>query len=705
MNAEYVITGLGMVCALGVGCDEAWKAMQAGVCGIRPFGRFATDAFSIRIAGTVPDRPVFAGVADRIVAYAVEAAREAVAQASFPEHYRAERIAVVMGASVGAQESGVERIAVSVAQACGARGPRLIVSTACCSSTNALGLARDLLQMDMADAVIAGGADELSLELFAGFYSLGVMSPEPCAPFSQPTGMSLGEGAGVAVVERSPEAERRGAKPLAAILGYGLSSDASHPTSPDPRGDGIARGIESALKDARISPAAIQYVNVHGTGTNANDPAEYHAIHRLFGDNPPPVSASKSFLGHAQGAAGILETASVLLAMQHGCIPPTMNFKGPRMHAPADPVAQATPRPAVVDAFLKTNSAFGGANASIVLARPGSPFAPLERDEPGRRTVYLLGAAALGPGGFAHPDFQAPADETFSARLDSALPKPERLVRGLDPRGLDRLEALLLSSCALALEKARLKLTSSLKTETGLFVGATGISPSSGEQYLSSIKERGPASASAHAFAKMVLNAAAGAASRALSIKGPLSVVSAGHCSGFLALVYACHWLATRGDARVVLAAGADERFAALPKIVDAAGCLVLSSDASLARPDGPLLSVAGWGGAGADEPLLAVAQALERAKLTRADLDAVIRHPENLDLGEGLDSRAIGRLRSSFPPGEARASGSLWRCMDAVSLLESGRARRVLVVEQAADLISLAVILGRAEGTKPCRN
>jgi 3-oxoacyl-[acyl-carrier-protein] synthase II len=258
------ITGIGAVSALGRGVGRIWSAMAEGRDGIASIGRFDASGYGVTLAGMVPDRnaPEHArGDAKLCLDFAIDAAREAWQRAALDRVPR-DRIALVFGSSLGDDDLAIYEIGEALGDALGVAGPRIAVSTACASSANAIGIALDLLRLDAADAVIAGGADVLAPLVAAGFHALGVLADGKCAPFSEPAGTTLGEGAGFVVVERGGAT---GA--LAGVLGYGLSADGFHDTGPDPSGAGIARAMRSALDHAGLAPDAVDYVNAHGTGT------------------------------------------------------------------------------------------------------------------------------------------------------------------------------------------------------------------------------------------------------------------------------------------------------------------------------------------------------------------------------------------------------------------------------------------------------
>ena len=343
---DIVITGLGAVSALGHGREALWEGIAEGRDGLDVVRRFSTDELSVHLGGMVPGHDDEEENSGLCAWLGIEAAREAWTSAGLDGAGIApERIAMVVGTSMGDEKFQYHGLTEKVAAELGVRGPLVTVSTACCSSTTALGLALELLD-GAADVVLAGGADALSIWVFAGFHAMGVLSKQKCAPFSTPVGTTLGEGAGFAVLESGEHAGKRGGRPLVHVHGYGLSADAFHETAPDPSGRGMARCIASALRDAGLEPTDIDYISAHGTGTASNDPSEWQSVLKAFGDHARslPVSSQKAALGHAQGAAGVLELIATIECMNRRLVPQTLHYKGPRPRSPVDPVASDTPR-------------------------------------------------------------------------------------------------------------------------------------------------------------------------------------------------------------------------------------------------------------------------------------------------------------------------------------------------------------------------
>jgi len=661
-----VITGMGAASSLGTGLEAHRAALWAGKSGIRPVDRFDTAPMQTRLGATWPgwdgrEQPVPSKEMDLLESatpfplheLAIAAAREAWSGSGVSGALDRKRVALVFGTCFGHGFTEFSVVAERVAAALEIGGACVTISTACSSSTNAIGLGRDMLLRGHADVVIAGGADSLLREAFAGFSALGVLSSEPCAPFSEPSGTTLGEGAGFLVLERSEDASRRSAKTWASIEGYGLSSDGYHETTPDPSGEGVARAIRGALADAGFRAKDVDFVSAHATGTANNDRIEWSAIEREIG--APPVSGSKGHLGHTQGAAGALELILALLCHREGRVPPTLHFRGAREGCPSDPIAQSEPREANVTRALKLSAAFGGANAVLAYACGDvSPRPPRERAH-----VVVSGVGVVGPLGVHR---LANAHDLEDARSLGAARDVDLHGFGVDPRRLDRSARLLTAAAAIALSKHD-------AARTGLFVAATRMPPQSSKRCTDSIRMRGVAGTSASAFARMSVNAPTGACSQALGLLGPTSTFSCGAGSGLLAWALAAEWLAFRDDATTILAASVDELTGSAPEETEGAACVALSRASSV--PPGSV-AVASWAIAGPG----AMHEAAERAMIGRAPVDAEI-----VDGG------------SSFW-GTADATRSSVIAAVAASRIAAGKARSILVLAHGAS--SVAVVLER---------
>ncbi|MFG2716829.1 beta-ketoacyl-[acyl-carrier-protein] synthase family protein [Streptomyces sp. NPDC048416] len=400
---HIAVTGLGMVTAAGVGVPGTWARLCEGVptAALDP----ELEGLPVSFACRVPTAPVKAAApglawrADPFIRFAVAAAQEAVADSGLDRGaWDAPRVAVVIGvggtthdltpkASAALAERRFQAIpptlvprsapnmaAGYVGMTLGAEGPTLCTSTACASGATAIGTAALLLRAGMCDIAVAGGSESVSRVTSAAFWRMGALSTrghDPVGasrPFdSERDGFVLGEGAGVLVLERAADARARRARPYALLTGYGASGDAHHATSPHPEGAGAQRAMRAALADAGLSPQDIDHVNAHATSTVLNDRIEAHALHGVFG-TPPPVTATKSVLGHSLGGAGAIEAVVSALTLRHQLIHPTANLDRLDDAIALDVVTKRA-RPARVGAVVTTSFGFGGQNAALVLQR------------------------------------------------------------------------------------------------------------------------------------------------------------------------------------------------------------------------------------------------------------------------------------------------------------------------------------------------
>jgi nodulation protein E len=399
---RVVVTGLGVVSAIGTGREEFWAALTAGTCGIRPVRQIDTSRLRFHNAAEVqdfdPNRLLpgkTADFLDRFAQFAAVAARQAVEESGleFTPALR-ERSIVVTGSCVGGQNTqdqgfqevymkGGNRVhpmtiprvmanagASRISMDYGIVGPAWTVSTACSSANHAMGQAFWMVRSGAADAAITGGSEApLSFGNLKAWEALRVVAEDTCRPFSKTRkGMILGEGAAMLVLETLEAARARGARIYAEVVGFGMSADAHHITQPS--AEGPARAMRAALLDAGIAPEEVGYINAHGTGTPANDPTETAAIRNVFGRhaNNLMVSSTKSMHGHALGAAGAIEAAATILAMQCGVLPPTVNYETPDPECDLDVIPNVA-RQAQVQCALSNSFAFGGLNAVMAFRR------------------------------------------------------------------------------------------------------------------------------------------------------------------------------------------------------------------------------------------------------------------------------------------------------------------------------------------------
>ena len=397
---RVAITGMGAISAGGLDAAALWDAAREGRSGVRPLAIERAERNRVRIAANVegfdPTAYIDEAVlrtSDRYTQFALKAAGEAIAAAGLEEgDLRTDRCAAIIGTGVGGigtlddgcyayyhdlkfdtfavprtmPSSGASHVSI----AHGITGPTFAVTSACASASQAIGMAAMMIKAGLIDRAITGGAEAcITPATMRAWEYLRVLSPDDCRPFSAGrTGMVIGEGAGVFVLEAEEVARARGAKPLAWLSGYGTSSDARDMVQPDV--DGAAKAMTAALADAGLAPDAIGYINAHGTGTVLNDINEAAALRQVFGDalDSIPLSSSKPIVGHALGAAGALELAITVSALQAQIVPPQLNYRGPDPKCPLN-LQLDTPLAHSFDAALSNSFAFGGINAALVVSR------------------------------------------------------------------------------------------------------------------------------------------------------------------------------------------------------------------------------------------------------------------------------------------------------------------------------------------------
>jgi 3-oxoacyl-[acyl-carrier-protein] synthase II len=389
------ITGVGLLTGLGVDRETTWRRLLRGESAIREITLFDTTGFRAHLAAQVDDSmlpPAPLRHLSRASRFALAAADEALTDAGLTAPRGAPWAVVFGGGAAGLFEAegwlarrlargslsrGVAAlIEVSqdapgdrVGERFGLTGSRVTISTACSSSTLAVGLAGEMVRDGEVEVALAGGADALCRLTLAGFNSLRAVDAAPCRPFDRSrAGLNIGEGAAVLVVESAEHARRRGARALARVLGYGVTNDAFHMTQPEPTGVAWERTVRAALADAGVDTGAVGYINAHGTATEQNDPAERAAYARVFGDRLAglPLSTVKGALGHCLCGAGGIEAAVTTLALARGVLPPTAGF-AEADDGPVLDVVAGVGRHSEVDVALSCSFAFGGNSAAVVL--------------------------------------------------------------------------------------------------------------------------------------------------------------------------------------------------------------------------------------------------------------------------------------------------------------------------------------------------
>jgi len=410
MKRRVVVTGLGAVTSLSCKVDDLWQRICRGESGVRALKSFDTTLFKVKFGGEIQDWTTDGYISskeakrvDRFTQFALVAGIDAVNDSGldFTKEDRF-RCGVILGTGIGGLneietqhsrliEKGPDKVSaftipkLMVNAACGQvsiqyglRGPSAAVATACASATNAIGDAFKAIQYNDADIMVTGGTEAaltpMGISGFASMRALSENNDDPqhaSRPFDRERdGFVLSEGAGLIILEELEHAKARGARIYAELLGYGSSADAGHITQPDEHGSGAAKAMQQALRDGRVPLEDVTYINAHGTSTMLGDQAETFAMKTVFGDHARDlsVSSTKSQLGHLLGASGGVELVLTVLALNHGLVPPTINYQSPDPKCDLD-YTPNTPRERKITAAMSNSFGFGGHNASVIVGR------------------------------------------------------------------------------------------------------------------------------------------------------------------------------------------------------------------------------------------------------------------------------------------------------------------------------------------------
>jgi 3-oxoacyl-[acyl-carrier-protein] synthase II len=411
MARRVVVTGVGLLCSVGTGTEECWSALQAGKSGIGLITQFDSSQFSSKIAGEVKDFDPLQYVEKkdvkkmgRFIQFAMAASEFAMKASGLdiPDEADAESLGVYIGSGIGGfevierehktlLERGPGRLSPFFIPSCivnlasgyvsiryGAKGPSSATATACTTSAHSIGDSYRLIQHGYADVMICGGSEAcvtpMGIGGFAAMRALSLRNDDPehaCRPWDKDRdGFIVGEGAGILILEELERAKARGANILAELVGYGMSSDAHHITSPPEDGDGAYRVMRNGLKDAGIEASEVDYVNAHGTSTPVGDLAETKAVKRAFGDHAAKlaVSSTKSMTGHLLGGAGGLEAGITVLAIRDQVAPPTINLVNPDQGCDLDYVPNEA-RSMRINYALSNSFGFGGTNGCLIFKK------------------------------------------------------------------------------------------------------------------------------------------------------------------------------------------------------------------------------------------------------------------------------------------------------------------------------------------------
>ncbi len=615
-RSEVVITGVGIITAMGCGWEENSKGFRAGRVALRKVTVFDVSRQAVQIAGeiTLPESLPANNLSsaqlrrmERGGKMLLHAAAEALGQAKLSSSNAPPSLEIVLGTSAGAMAHGgdfyrlatqsqgstrgqlalafdyqIPRQATLLAHAFSLNAPTTVISNACASGANALGHGYQLIRSGRSQMVVAGGYDALCQLVYAGFDSLKALSRTIPKPFdAQRDGLALGEGAAVFVMEERAHAEARGAKILASVAGYGAATDCHHLTQPHPNGVAALASMRMACAEASVEPLQIQYLNSHGTGTPLNDPAEAAAITAWAGASVDQitVSSTKGAIGHLLGGAGSVEAAICLMAMSDGFLPATANVITPDPCCTFDLVTQ--PRVAVLQTTLSNSFGFGGSNASLVFQSGESRDTgiSLSSEEPPRTAGYLIisGIGAVSPAGWgvsalasAIANGQVPPETLLKPRANSAegqrshavravpCPPPDRALAG--HARMRRATPISLFAAAAGLEALGPERAAAVKSGTlraGLIYTLLNGSISYCGRFFGEVLAN-PATSSPILFPETVFNAPASHLAAYLGITGPCCSL-VGDSAQFLAAIdMAALWL-EQHMVDLVLVIGAEE--------------------------------------------------------------------------------------------------------------------------------------------------
>ncbi|AVB08632.1 beta-ketoacyl-[acyl-carrier-protein] synthase family protein [Bacillus velezensis] len=568
MRDRIVVTGMGIICAIGHNKDEVLVNMRDGKTGIDKIKSFSTEKFisslGAEVKGYDPVKYFSLDEQDQYdicTQYAIIAAKEALVDSALNlEEVNKNRVGLALGtcnAGISSLENQGKltnldsqmlsrypffQPADSVARYFEIGGPVNTINTACAASGNAIGFAREMIVNGHADLMFVGGTDSMSPTVFAGFNALKALNAELCGPYSEKYGLNLGEGSAFIILESLNSALGRGAHIYSEICGYSLSNDGYHITAPEPDGKGVSLAIEQAIKNAGISKSQIQYINTHGTGTKANDAAEIKGLRNVFGEenfSRIPISSTKSYFGHNLGAAAIIEYVTTLLSMQEGFLPPNLRIETVREGCNDAYLIKESTQEKLPDYFLCNNSAFGGHNASIVSKYWGGEDSGADFEDIQQKRVGIVGLGTVDNHGYSSGNISSflirkikeECEENSSFNL-------KEYDASLYERRLNKITQFSIGAADLALKDSNLEIDATNGTDIGLIYGTSRGSLESTTKYLSGILEKGHEFASGIYFPDLVLNSVSGKLSKIMKLKGFSSSLSTGGNDGLMSAFY-----------------------------------------------------------------------------------------------------------------------------------------------------------------------
>lgn len=587
-SKRCVITGLGMISAIGSSVDECWENALAGKSGIEHTHTVDTENCYADFAAEVKDSTIddLAGTEgmDRASKLCIKATDEAMADAGLESFNGSDRTSVIMGSCVGGvvsiehyytkgknkediSQMPISAIASQVAGRVNAGGVVTNVANACAAGTISIAYASELIRSGKADVVLAGGADAFASVPYAGFISLHALDSQPCSPFNHSSGITLGEGAGAVIVESYEHALKRNAKIYCEVLGSGISSDAHHITAPRPDGEGQMNAIRKAIASSGIDASEIGYVNAHGTGTAKNDEAEILSMHTIFDgvSDDLCVSSTKAMTGHCLGAAGAIEAVFSVKALTENTVPPTLGFKDEDFEKLSEKAGKInfcpnTPVKKELRSVMSNSFAFGGNNASIIFSKDVADVDDTEIPD----DIYITGLGIVSPLGNGVDKYIENAEQNVKvaeSSVSSSVNSEDYAGVGLKMafyRKLDHFSQLQAVSGMQALQNSGYTVNDDNATDIGIIVGTSEGALAPGCDFEMLVAEKGNASGSAFKFPNTVYNAAGGYLSICSGIKGYNVTVTNGTQSGLASIAYAADVIRT-GKEKAMIATGSDE--------------------------------------------------------------------------------------------------------------------------------------------------
>ncbi|MCU6663129.1 3-oxoacyl-[acyl-carrier-protein] synthase 2 [compost metagenome] len=653
---RVVITGMGILSSLADNIQDFRQALlekRRGVADSERFSQWFEHARAAEVLHDIDDGELpeeIVASLDNAALWAYKVGKDALNQAGLAQHRQClEEMGLIVGVSSAGTEAFLPlfeqrvqdfslRKAVysgafssccsSVSTLLGLKGGVELVATACTASPNAVGMAFDYIQNGKGKAMLAVGTEPIYLPTFAGFYALNVMHPDSCSPFSGQSGMSIGEGAGAIVLEEYDHAVARGATLYGEILSYATSCDAYHETGPDPRASGAVQVMLKAMENAGVTPEQIDYVNAHGTGTEANDQIETLAMKKVFPQvEKLLISSTKSYFGHNIGAAGIVELIACLVTLPEKQVLPTLNFSTARPNCDLDYVPNDF-RQKDINIFMKNNYAFGGNNCCMIVStRPGS--VPVTSYEAKRVAISGIGAlSAIGHnineilehineggkavelGGVVFPDdtlhearelldvlvktnqlneiygdeyairaCQLPEEEVNFKTFQINALEPRKHLRRFDPRKATRGGTFALIALSEALTQAKRKIKRDGET-LGMVMGMSRGPQETTYKYLQSLKPD-PRKVRTSEFPGSLMNAIATFCGISEGVKGYTTTLATGENAALGALTYGYEIIRQQLQPQV-LVGGADEYFPSMSLYMDAVAQKIhMTSEAS----------------------------------------------------------------------------------------------------------------------------